>query len=121
MLKTALIHVLEELYSLSPERNELRKKSGPFETLLKSRQLVIDNPELLAFYFRHRKTPDVIGKTIQDFEMKYLAAVSEQTGLKNPANLLFVRTIIHGISVAPFLSDSQVKDCLVKLEAIIRQ
>lgn len=115
ILKNALRFSLEEIYGLSPEREEMRKTMSPIGGILRSRKLVIETPELLAFYFRYRNRPDEIGQMIRHYEKKYLELVSRQTGVIDKGNLLYIRTIIHGVSVAPYLNDSEVEDCLNRL------
>ena len=121
MLHFALKMVLEELYGLSIERQKAHQDLSGFDAFMRSRALVNSFPELLSFYFRGRDRKDEIGKMIQSYEKKYLAAVSQQTGVTDPSDLLFVRTVIHGVSLAPFLSDSEVRQCMTKLFELIKK
>lgn len=115
MLKNALSLLLAEIYGLSPERRQQRAIGGPLDGIFASRAIVSETPELLSFYFRHRDRANEIGAVIRQFEKEYLGLVAEQTGLKDPDLLLFIRTAIHGISVAPFLSKRDVQMCLETL------
>ena len=121
ILNNALKILLEEIYGLSPERVALRETESHLAGLIRSRKIVIDAPELLSFYFRHRTREDQVGQTIRHYEKKYLELVQKQTGLKDRSQLLYFRTVIHGISVAPYLSDAEVENCLNQMfEALKR-
>ncbi len=112
ILNNALKILLEEIYGLSPERVALRDSESHLAGVIRSRKIVIDAPELLSFYFRHRTREDQIGQTIRHNEKKYLDLVQKQTGLQDKNQLLYFRTVIHGISVAPYLTDTEVENCL---------
>ena len=112
ILNNALKALLEEIYGLSPERVALRETESHLAGVIRSRKIVIEAPELLSFYFRHRTRNDQIGQTIRHYEKKYLELVKKQTNIEDKGFLLYVRTVIHGISVAPYLSDAEVESCL---------
>lgn len=112
ILNNALKTLLEEIYGLSAERVALRESESHLIGVIQSRKIVMDAPELLSFYFRHRTREDQIGQTIRYYEKKYLELVQKQTKIQDKKLLLYIRTVIHGISVAPYLSDAEVEDCL---------
>lgn len=118
MLENALKCLLEEIYGLSSERAAQREKLGPVGGITLSRQMVLENPELLIFYIRHRARPDEIGQMIRRYERKYTDLLAQQTGLRNEDDLLFVRAAAHGIGTAAFLTDAEVSMCLRKLFAV---
>jgi len=117
MLKTALQALLEELYGISAERLEY-DKTNRFQGLVRSRQIVMQAPELLGFYFRHRGRRDEIGELIRKNEDRFLKHLATSRGIKDEATLIFVRTVIHGISLAPFLDEAQVSRIIKKLAEI---
>lgn len=119
ILLSALECAMQEIYGLSQERMALRQNEDSMAGILRSRRLVMEAPELLSFYFKYRDRQNEVGKMIQSYEKKYLQLVAQQTGLKDPDRLIFIRTIIHGISVAPFLSEAQVKSCLLSMQKLI--
>lgn len=118
MLENALAAVLDELYGLSPERVEFELSQGVVQGFHRSRQLVMDHPELLAFYFRNRRRQDKVGEIIRTKEKKYLEKVTNRTPNNDATYILFVRTMIHGISLAPFLEDSDIEPLLKMLSSI---
>lgn len=118
MLLTALKFVLEDIYGLSDER--MKMPQGKWEGILHSRQSVMQFPELLSFYFRQREKKDEAGSLIKTYEEKYLQLVAEQTGVTDPQALLFLRTIIHGIGVAPYLTDKQAIRCLEQFDGLVK-
>lgn len=109
ILVTALKIVLDDLYGRSPERQEFNRKHGKFAGVLKSRKTVLATPELLTFSYRNRHRTDEIGKLLRNAEQDYMDLLSAQTGVKDKRKLLFMRTMIHGISQAPFITDEEVK------------
>jgi hypothetical protein len=108
MRRNALVFLLEELYSLSPERIKFDQVNGRLAGLIRSRELVRYAPELLAFYFRNRDKKDELGGVIRSHEKRFLERISIDLKIVDPADLLFIRTMIHGISVAPFLNIEEV-------------
>lgn len=120
ILRNALVILLEEMYGLSAERQEFDKKHSQFEGFLVSREMVITHPELLAFYFRNRNRKDEIGEIMRTNEKRFLKRVEEKTGLKDPALVLFIRTFIHGVSLAPFLDDRDVSALMRQLSKVVR-
>lgn len=121
ILNNALKTLLEEIYGLSVARVAARESESVLAGVIRSRKIVIDAPELLSFYFRHRTRDDQIGQTIKYYEKKYIELVQKQTKIKDKKMLLYIRTIIHGISVAPYLSDAEVEDCLnLMFQSLIR-
>lgn len=121
ILKNALILLLEEMYGLSAERQEFERTHSEFEGFMASRQMVMQAPELLSFYFRNRDRKDDIGEIIRTREAQFLKIVARKNDVKDPLNQLFVRTVIHGVSLAPFLSDDQVSACMRKLSLLIKE
>jgi hypothetical protein len=112
ILHNSLIVLLEEIYGLSLERIKNRDSESTATGIIQSRKIVMEAPELLSFYFRHRAVDGLLGDTIRLYEKRYLSLVQQQTGIHDPKLLLYVRTIIHGISVAPYLTETEVSDCL---------
>ena len=121
ILMASLSLILDELYGFSPEHRQYSKTNGEFQGLLRSRQTVISSPELLSFYFLHRNSENDIGSLIREKENRFLKLVGEKNNVKNEKMILFIRTIIHGVSVAPFLNDKQVADCMKILSDLIEQ
>lgn len=109
ILLTALKILLNDLYGRSPERQEFHRKHGRLSGVLKSRKIVLATPELIAFSYRNRHRPDDIGKLLRKAEQEYMDLLAAQTGVKDKRKLLFMRTMIHGISQAPFITDEEVK------------
>lgn len=116
ILKNSLQILIEEIYGISQERRALEKNTeiDYAQVFLKSRSLVIDCPELLSFYFRQRAKTGDLSEIIQRNEKKYLQSVGKRFNLQGE-KLLFIRTIIHGISVAPYLSNEEALICLKQL------
>lgn len=121
MRRNAVIFLLEELYSLSAERLEFDKTQGRLAGLKRSRELVRSVPELLAFYFRNRDGNDELGIVIRACEKRFLERVSTDLKLTNSIDLLFIRTMIHGISLAPFLADAEVEALAKKMAEIAKK
>ncbi len=115
ILLNALSFILDDLYGRTPERKELHRTEGKLAGIIKSREIVMAHPELVTFSYKHRNRSDEIGQLLRKAEQDYLDLVSEQTGVKDPRTLLFMRTLIHGVSQAPFLNDNQVQEMLEEL------
>lgn len=120
MRKNALKFMLEELYSLSPERTQMDRSTGRLPGLIRSRQLVRTVPEALAFYFRHRDEQTELGALIRQYEKRFLERVAADLKISDPTDLLFIRTMIHGISVAPFIDNAQAAMLAGKLAHVAR-
>lgn len=115
ILLNALSFILDDLYGKTPERQELHRTHGPLEGVIRSRNIVLAHPELVTFSYKNRLRSDEVGELLRNAEKDYLKLLSKQTGVKDPKILLFMRTMIHGISQAPFITDTQVKDLLGEL------
>jgi len=120
ILKTSLTLILDELYGFAPEHRDFCKTHGEFQGLLRSRQVVFDSPELLSFYFLHRNNTSDYGALIREKETQFLNFVAQKNQITNDTALLFIRTFIHGVSVAPFLNDEQVSDCMGVLSSFVK-
>ena len=109
ILINALRLLIDDLYGRTPERQELHKSIGRFAGVMRSRKIVLEFPELVTFSYLNRARRDEIGMMLRKAEEDYMELLSNQTGVSDQRKLLFMRTMIHGISQAPFLTDAQVE------------
>ncbi len=115
MIRTAVTLFLEDFYGLSPQRRELVSKKGRLASFMKSRELLMNMPELLLYYFHHHGLATEAGKAIRAHEQRYMESLADSTGVRAPADLRFLRACLHGISVSPFLSEKEAGECVAKL------
>lgn len=119
IVESALVTVLEEIYGLNDERRDVDPHLTTFEGVWRSRDIVLEQPELLSFYFLHRARPTKIAQIIRDYEAKYFARVQQQTSVRGRLPALFIRTFIHGLALAPFVSREEFKDLALELSQIV--
>ena len=121
MLENSLSILLDDLYGLSTEKRLVASTKERFHCFMQSRKTVIDHPELLSFYFQNRNAKDRIGQIIREKEKLFLEWIFESTGIKNPTDLLLVRTTIHGISLAPFIDEDTALKLMSRMTEILKK
>lgn len=107
--------ILDEIYGRSNYENRHRKPYSPLKVLMNGKQIMSDFPELMAFYFLHRMRLGEVGKMIRDYEIKFRASIKEFTQSKDIGKVTFIHVVVYGISLTPFLTDNEVRDCVDKL------
>ena len=120
ILQASLKIILDELFGLSSEREEIQKLIPRRVALFRSRDLVTQAPELLSFYFKYRSKQSKLGIEIREAEEKYMKTIASQTGVNDSDLLLALRVFIHGLSLAPFLSEEDVTRSLNVIDKLIK-
>lgn len=115
MVMCALGMICDEIFEISSYENEpcqLRSGSGP---IIRAKKMILDSPELLAFYFCNRTRTCEIGSLIREYENRFRAAMDGQTNAENKSKVNCFVAIMFGLTLTPFFTDLDVQNCYVEL------
>ncbi len=119
MLKNSLEFILLEIYGMSQDHKDYVKENSEYHGLVRCREVLMGTPELLTFYFKNRNAQDELGALIRKLENEFLENIGEKNHIKDPATLFFVRTLIHGVTLAPFLGPTEVSHVMRLLKEFL--
>ncbi len=108
MLKNSLDFILKDVFGLSKYHSEFVKAHGEYQGFIRCREVMMNTPEILTFYYMNRGLQNELGAMIRKYEAEFLELVRVKNNIEDPATLYFVRSLIHGVTFAPYLDASEV-------------
>ncbi len=104
ILYLGLITAIDDFLCISEERQALLREKGVVAALEKSRDLMIQYPEINAFYQKFSNSRCRYGKIIRAKEKEYTTRyLMGRYGFKNEFQAYLFRSVLHGVGAALFI------------------
>ena len=101
-LKLALDHQLV----VSSEKEKKISEEGAVSVFMETRKSIAQYPEASMFVFKYYFSDTIYGETIRAYDKKYSEGLVRRHKLETKFQERFLRSLIHGIAVGPFLNQS---------------
>lgn len=105
ILENAVQIIGEQMFGLSKKNLDLWKSGNFVESLVQTKRLILQHPEVFKFYFQHRQADTAIGESIRQQEEKLRRKVATHLTPHLPGFGDICTALIWGITLAPWLDE----------------